>query len=464
MEVAMKKISRILAILFVFFSGAADVSGVTLKITCRSKGKELELCKKTVDEWIKKTGNQHVVEIVTLPHSSNECFALCQQWLSAESFDIDILQMDCAWVGVLADYLADLKEFFQENDLDIDDYFTAIRLNIHSNERLIALPWYADCSIMYYRKDLLEKHDKPVPRTWEELYEIASYIQSEERKDEQKKNRFYGFAFQARAFECLTCNIIEVIDSFGGTVVKDGQSVINSQQCVDGVAFLVDCIKNISSPSVLNHNEEDSRGMFQSGNALFMRSWPYAWSLVNDSSTDISGKVGVMPIPPSKRGGKTSGVLGGWVLTVSKYSKHKKYAADLVRFLTSKEQQRQRSQYSYLPAFKSLYMDSFILKNNPFFGDLYISLQNAIARPSIAFGKNYTKASSEIFNTINTILADSLESNLLKTDIRRYLDRLNRKLDKMLKKTSAPVEEKKTEEGWFAKFYSKFKKFFGFDN
>ncbi|MDR2107193.1 MAG: ABC transporter substrate-binding protein [Holosporaceae bacterium] len=423
---------------------------ITLKITCRSKGVELTLMREAIDEWIKLTGNRHKVEIITLPHASNECFALYKQWLSAESFDVDVLQADVAWMPIFAECFADLNEFYKPGEIDTSDYFDAVRNSMYRDGRMIALPLYADCGIMYYRSDLLQKYGKPVPRTWEELYKTALYIQTEERKDPEKKNKFYGFVFQAKAFEMLTCNFTEITDSFGGAIVIDGRAAVNSDVAMKAVIFLIDCLKNISSKSVLNYSEEDARGMFQSGNAVFMRNWPYAWSLMNDPSTKVSGKTAVMVIPPSANGGKSSGVLGGWFMTVSKYSKHKKDAADLIKFLTSKARQRALSKYSYLPAFKSLYEDPKVIAENPFFGIVYHSLQNAVPRPSADFGKDYARASTEIFNAVNGILAQSIEYDMTAADVKKYLDRLNKKLDDILNKKNVVVRIKSEGGIWAA--------------
>lgn len=461
----MKKFVSMFFILFTLLSSYIDdAHAYTLRITCRSKGREIELCKKAIEEWMAKHGGKHKVEIVTLPHASNECFALYQQWLSAGTFDIDILQMDVVWVGVLSDYLAPLDDFYTAGDIEADDYFDCIKENMYSQGKLVALPWYSDCGIMYYRKDLLERYNRPVPKTWEDLYETALYVQNEERKKGDKTNKFYGFAYQLKAFEMLTCNYAELVDCFGGAIVKDDRVVVNSQQSIDSVMFLIKCLKNIMSQSALNYGEEEARGMFQSGNSVFMKSWPYAWALLNDPATAVAGKVGVMQVPPSEKGGKASGILGGWFLAVSKYSKHAKLAADLVKFLTSKTQQRTRSEYSYLPAFKSLYTDSVVLKNNPFFADLYHSLENAVSRPSIAFGKNYLRASSEIFNGVSTVLTDSADSEISVSDVRRLLDRMNKKLDKILHKDSKDISVEKSEiqkEGIFSKIVSWIKNLLG---
>lgn len=413
-----------------------------LKMTCRAKGQELALCRSAIEEWCAKTG--HSVEIVTLPHASNECFALYKQWLSAASFDIDILQMDIAWIGIFSEYLQPLDEYYTGNDvLDLDDYFDEIRNSMYYNGRIVALPWYTDCGVIYYRKDLLKKYNRPVPKTLEELYDTAYYIQECERMDPNKKTRFFGFVFQAKAYEVLTCNFAEFVDAFGGKIASDDGVFIASPAVSQSLKFMIKCLKNITSRSVLNYSEEDARSLFQSGNAVFMRNWPYAWSLMNDQTTQVRGKIGVMQIPLSRTilysSKKTAtGVLGGWFLTVSKFSKNPELAASLIKFLTSKMEQRKRAMYSYAPTFKSLYNDREILRINPFFSEFYHSLENAVARPSAVFGRNYTKASNGIFNTVNTILMDSTSGEVV-DDLQKHLNRLSKKLHDLLKKKSKPI-------------------------
>ncbi|GHU16915.1 sugar ABC transporter substrate-binding protein [Alphaproteobacteria bacterium] len=437
----MKKYLILIAVAVAFSAGVLScVQARTIKITSRSKGVELELLRKAVDEWMAIHKGKHKVEIITLPHESNNCFAQYQGWFGAESCDVDVLQMDVAWVGVFSDYLASLDEYC--TNLDMNDYFDIIKENMYSNDgHLIALPLYTDCGLLYYRKDLLEKYNRSVPKTLEELYDTALYIQTEERKDESKKNKFYGFIFQAKAFEILTCNFLEIIDACGGAIVKNGVAEINSDKGIYAIEFLIKCMKNITNRGVLTYSEEDARGIFQLGNAVFIRNWPYAYTLMNGPSTAVAGKIGIMPIPPSASGGKESGALGGWFMTVSKFSKNKALAADLVIYVTSKAQQKLRVASSYLPAFKSLYSDKEVLEINPFIANMRESLLNAVARPSKSFGKNYSKATSEIFNTINTILTDSLDESPEDFKPQRLMKRLNDKLNTLIKKQN----EKKTD-------------------
>src|SRR3546814_377234 len=124
-------------------------------------------------------------------------------------------------------------------------------------------------------------------------------------------------------------------------------------------------IGEISPEGVLNYDEEAARGVFQSGNAAFMRNWPYAWALANSPDSPIKDKVGIVALPKGGEDGKHTGTLGGWQLSVSKYSENVDAAVDLVRYLTSYEEQKRRAiEGSFNPTIGALYDDEEVLAAN----------------------------------------------------------------------------------------------------
>jgi len=168
--------------------------------------------------------------------------------------------------------------------------------------------------------------------------------------------------------------------------------------------------------------------VFQSGNALYMRNWPYAWSLAQSDDSPVKDKVGVVALPRGGEQGNHAGTLGGWQLAVSRYSANKDEAADLVRFLTSYEEQKRRAiQGSYNPTIPGLYEDEEVLTAVPFFGELFETFKNGVPRPSSVTGESYGRVSNAFFNATHQVLSGEAEPEQALNSLERQLQRLGRR-------------------------------------
>nr|WP_299243648.1 ABC transporter substrate-binding protein [uncultured Halomonas sp.] len=408
-------------------AGAASVAtqaqAAELTISCGAVGAELALCEEGVKRWEEKTG--HEVKIVSTPNSSTERLSLYQQILSAQSSDIDVMQIDVVWPGLLANHLLDLNETLGKDAAE--GFFDTIVTNNTVEDRLVAMPWFTDAGVLYYRKDLLEQYGHEAPETWQELTEIAKEIQAEER--EAGNDKMWGYVFQGRAYEGLTCNALEWIASYGGgTIVDgDGEITIDNPQAQSALELAATWIGDISPNGVLNYTEEEARGIFQSGNAVFMRNWPYAWSLAQSEDSEVRDRVGVVKLPHGPEGGSAA-TLGGWNLAVSKYTENPDIAADLVAFLTSREEQKRRAiEGSYNPTIAGLYEDEEVLEAVPFFGTLYETFTNAVARPSAPTGDNYGRVSNAFFNATHNVLSGNQSSAEALSQLDSELSRIKRR-------------------------------------
>ncbi len=372
-----------------------------LAISCGAVGQELELCREGVAAFEESTG--HTVTIVSTPNQTEQRLALYQQLLAARSPDIDVLQIDVVWPGVLGRHFIDLSPHVPQEV--IDSHFDAVVASNRVGGRLVALPWFLDVGLLYYRKDLLEKHGRPVPETWAALEETALAVQRAERA---AGIDIWGYVFQARSYEGLTCNALEWLTSFGGGAIVsgDGEITVDNPRARAAVARAKGWLEEISPRGVLSYAEEEARGVFQIGRAVFMRNWPYAWSLAQAEGSAIRGKVGVARLPRGPgAAGRHTGALGGWQLAVSRYSKHREAAIALVRHLTSAREQKRRSlEASYNPTIPALYEDPELLKANPFYGDLRDAFETAVARPSAPTGLAYNRVSAAFWNTVRGVL------------------------------------------------------------
>jgi len=401
---------------------ASAASAASIKISCGAVGQELELCKRNAEAWAAKTGNQ--VQVVATPNDSSERLALYQQVLSAGSDKIDVFQIDVVWPGLLGLHLLDLKPYTQ--GVEGQHFASFIANNTHAG-RLVAMPWFANAGLLFYRKDLLDKYGQKVPATWDELAATAKKVQDAERA--AGNDKMWGYVWQGRAYEGLTCNALEWVASHGGgTVVdSDGRISVRNANAAAALRTAASWVGTISPTAVLNYAEEESRGVFQAGNAVFMRNWPYAWSLAQGGDSVIKGKVGVAVLPRGTAMGGNAATLGGESLAVSKYSRNPALAADLVLYMTSAAVQKERAlSGSFNPTLPALYRDAEILKANPFMGELYGVFNRAVARPTSATGARYNQVSNEFWNAVHEVLAGKVKPEDALSRLDTSLNRLSR--------------------------------------
>ena len=238
-----------------------------------------------------------------------------------------------------------------------------------------------------------------------------------------------GFVFQAKAYEGLTCNALEWIDSFGGGTIVDaeGKITVNNPKAVAAIDWAATLIGKVAPQGVLNYSEEEARGIFQSGNAVFMRNWPYAWTLSQAPDSPVKDKVGVIALPKGGADGKNTATLGGWELAVSKYSNNAEAAADLVRYLTSEQEQKRRAIVAaYNPTIESLYADAEVLKAVPFFGTLDESFDQRGGAAVHVTGTKYNQMSAEFFNAVHEVLSGRNTAEASLAALEKKLDRLSR--------------------------------------
>ncbi|MDI5892714.1 ABC transporter substrate-binding protein [Halomonas rhizosphaerae] len=411
---------------------AQQALAAEISIAC-GPGDAADYCPVLAERWAEETG--HEVNVVSTPNDATEKLSLYQQLLGSQSTDIDVLMIDIVWPGLLADHLVDLSEYLPADATE--GIFPALIENNTVDGKLMAIPWFTDAGLLYYRKDLLEQYGHEVPETWQELTETSREVQAAER--EAGNDGFWGYTFQGRAYEGLTTNALEWVASHGGgTIVDDeGNVTINNPRAAEALDLAASWIDDISPEGTLNHTEEETRGIFQSGNALFLRNWPYVWSLANGEGSEVAGKVGMAPLPRGPEGpgdaapggeSRSVATLGGWNWAVSRYSEHPDVAADLVAYLTAEAQQKEHAiEIGMNPTIEALYEDEEVLASNPSMGELYETLTNGVPRPATVTGSDYPRVSNAFFNRVHSVLSGDLDGQAAVQQLEGELRRLSRR-------------------------------------
>jgi trehalose/maltose transport system substrate-binding protein len=373
-----------------------------ISIVSGSTGNDLAIFQELVKPWEAKTGN--TVTVVPMPSSTTDQFGQYRLWLAAGNSDIDVYQVDVIWAPQLAEQFVDLTEAAK----DIAPlHFPSIIESQTVNGKLVAIPLFTDAPALYYRKDLLEKHGKAVPKTWKEMGETAKFIQDAERAAGNKD--IQGFVFQGNAYEGLTCNALEWLKSNGGgqVVEADGSISVNNEKAASALEAIKGFVGVVSPEGVLAYQEEEARGVWQTGNAVFMRNWPYAYGLGNGDDSKVKGLFDVTTLPTGEgEGAGSAATLGGWNIAVSKYSKNLDAAVDLAKYLGSVEYQKANAiKGSKLPTIVSLYDDAEIKAAQPIIPRWKEVFLNAVPRPSAPTKVKYNEVSSLFWSAVHDTLS-----------------------------------------------------------
>ena len=290
---------------------------------------------------------QIVIEPLVTPDSANERHQLFVQWLNAGVGDPDVLQLDVAWTAefAAAGWIRPVSEF----GLEIGDYLVAAVDAATYRQRAYAIPWFVDVGMLYWRTDLLSR----APSTLEELASMAV--------DAERAGRVeHGLVWQAARYEGLVTVLLEILGAHGAEIIdREGNVVIDSPQAASALSWMREAIhdRDIAPEQSLTWREERARLAFERGEALFMRNWPYAWSLMNAPDSRVAGRFAVAPMPGGP-GGKPTAALGGQQLAINAHSEHPDAAAKLVSFLTEPAQMLERWRVvGQLPPRPSLYND-----------------------------------------------------------------------------------------------------------
>jgi multiple sugar transport system substrate-binding protein len=261
--------------------------------------------------------------------------------------------------------------------------------------RLYAVPFTSNAELLYYRKDILAGR-KP-PATWAQLAYLASTL--------APRHGMAGYAGQLAAYEGLTVNIAEAVQSAGGSILSpDGTRVtLNSPQARQGLSFLSEGLRQGWIPrAALNYDEAASQAAFEAGKLLFLNNWPYVYgqASVPGPSNKVAGKFGVTALPGPDGPGSSS--LGGANLAISAYSRHQITAKNFIEFLTSVRSECQiLIDASLPPVWKQLYTDPSLVHRFPYLPALEEAIMSAKPRPEIP---NYNQLSLAISSTIHQAL------------------------------------------------------------
>jgi multiple sugar transport system substrate-binding protein len=325
------------------------------------------------------------VKLLEFPESADEQRNQFVQRQEAKSGECDVFYSDVIWTAEFAiqNWLYDMTPYVEERR---DEFIESTFETATYEDKLWGVPHKTNAGFLYYRTDQVDA----APKTWQEVYEKAAETD--------------GIAYQGAAYEGLTVDFLELAFAAGGKVLSDdGKSAeIDSPENLEVLQFMVDGIKNGAAPkAVTTYMEEPARRAFEAGRVTFLRNWPYVFATASRAKA-TKGNFDVAPFPGWEGGGK-AGILGGFNLVISTYSKNPGAALKFIDYMTHEERQAEDIvKYSDASPLKAVYDDPAVQKAQPFSAELKAAVEQSRSRP---ISPVYPQISQAIYKNVNEALS-----------------------------------------------------------
>ena len=325
----------------------------------------------------------------------------------------DVLLMDVTWTPkyAKAGWLEPLEAWLGADALE--DLAPGAELGNAFDGHLWRFPLVADMGLLFWRTDLMEAP----PRTPSELEAISQSLQQEGRVR-------WGYVWEGRQYEGLSCTYLEVLRGFGGRWLRDGSPDLNSNAAIAASQWLRHLVDvGVTPPAVANMAEPEALQSFESGDAAFMRNWPYAWAELNRDGSLLAGKVGITTMVSEPQEPHVA-TQGSWGLSVLSSSKHKQAAVEALQFLTSTAAQKQLNlNWGYTPTRLSVFEDPELIRANPVLPELQAALAAAVLRPVTPI---YAQLSDLLYREVNTVITGEVAAAPAMETLQRNSIRLER--------------------------------------
>ena len=264
------------------------------------KGPRGDLLQKHAKEFTELTGI--IIESETIPEQQQRQKAVIELASGKPSFDVMHLSYHVQKRQFeKAGWLADITPFMKNPSMTAPDLvesdFSAAGLAYAKNDKgqMLSLPMSVDYFILYYNKEIFEKAKVSVPKTLDEMNELAVKLTDE-------KAGIHGYVGRGlkNANMTLWTNYFlnyggEFLDA-KGNILTDGPEAIEATKCY------VRSNKS-SPPGVAGFNWMEALASFAQGRAaMWVDGVGWAPGVENPNSSRIVGKVGYAMVPAGPKG------------------------------------------------------------------------------------------------------------------------------------------------------------------
>jgi sorbitol/mannitol transport system substrate-binding protein len=217
---------------------------------------------------------------------------------------------------------------------EIKDVLEPVREGLSYDGTLYALPFYAESSMMFYRRDLFEEAGIEVPEqpSWQDVRGWAEQLHD-------PGSELYGICLRGKpGWGENMAFVSTLVNTFGGQWFNnDWEPQLDSEPWQEAVNFYVDLLSNYGPPGASSNGFNENLALFSTGKcAMWIDATVAAGMLFNPAQSQVADKLGFAQAPIDKHP-KGSNWLWSWALGIPASSDAKDAAKTFITWATSKD-------------------------------------------------------------------------------------------------------------------------------
>ncbi len=371
-------------------AAALTVAGAAAFSAPAAKADDLTLCWAAWDpanalielskDFEAKSGHKMSFEFVPWPNFADRML----NELNSGGKLCDLMIGDSQWIGLGAEagHYIKLNDFFDANGIKMSDFIPATVTGYSEwpkgSPNYWALPAFGDVVGWTYRKDWFSRpelmaeykkkygRDLGVPKTLEELKDIATFFQG--REIDGKK--VYGAAiYTERGSEGITMGVTNALYNYGFKYENPDkpyylEGFVNSDGAVKGLEYykaLYDCCTPPGSSDWYMSANIDA---YKSGQVALQMNFAFIWPGVHADPNVGGEKSGYFPNPAGPGGHFAQ--LGGQGISVVSYSDSQKAALEYIQWFAQPEIQKKWWSLGGYSALKAVVEDPGFASSQPY--------------------------------------------------------------------------------------------------
>ena len=220
------------------------------------------------------------------------------------------------------------------DDYDYEDIFESVRNGLSHDGTLYAVPFYAESSFTFYRKDIFDAAgiEMPAQPTYDQMAEYAAKLHDPD-------NEVYGMCQRGKPGWGENMAFVgPMVNAFGGRWFDmDWNPQLTSEPWKAAVNWYVDNMNAYGPPGAASNGHNENRALFATGKcAMWVDATSAAGYIFNPNESQVADKTWFTAAPVQETDAG-SGWFWSWSLGIPSSSGKVDAAKDFLKWATSKE-------------------------------------------------------------------------------------------------------------------------------